>query len=288
MKLCLDCIVCFQKQALFATKDLDDELRSRILKKVMFFLYNADWKTSPDEFANEVHRIIREVSGLSDPYKEIKKRSNEISLKMYPVLKKLLDRESSGNRLYTAAKIAIAGNIIDFGPSNEFDLESTIDEVMSKDLTINNFKSLEEKVVSSESMLYFADNAGEIVFDKIFIEEMLRTRNKPFEQISFVVKSGPIINDAMLEDAYEVGLDRLPNIRFLEISNAEKNSAPSRRSDEVRRYIEEHDIVISKGQGNFEGLSDFHNIFFMLMAKCNVIAKELGVDIRSSVIKYKE
>ncbi|AWB10791.1 hypothetical protein TDSAC_1451 [Thermodesulfobium acidiphilum] len=288
MKLCLDCIVCFQKQALFATKDLDDELRSRILKKVMFFLYNADWKTSSDEFANEVHRIIREVSGLSDPYKEIKKRSNEISLKMYPVLKKLLDRESSGNRLYTAAKIAIAGNIIDFGPSNEFDLESTIDEVMSKDLTINNFKSLEEKVVSSESMLYFADNAGEIVFDKIFIEEMLRTRNKPFEQISFVVKSGPIINDAMLEDAYEVGLDRLPNIRFLEISNGEKNSASSRRSDEVRRYIEEHDIVISKGQGNFEGLSDFHNIFFMLMAKCNVIAKELGVDIRSSVIKYKE
>ncbi|MEO1785173.1 ARMT1-like domain-containing protein [Thermodesulfobium sp. 4217-1] len=288
MKLCLDCIVCFQKQALFATKDLDDSLRAKILKKVMLFLCDADWETSPDEFANEVHCIIREVSGLSDPYKEIKKNSNKISLEMYPELKELLDREKLENRLYTAVKLAIAGNIIDFGPSVEFDLKGTVNEVMYKDLAIDDFKILQERIIASERLLYFADNAGEIAFDKIFIEEMLRTRKRPFKQISFVVKSGPIINDAMLGDACDVGIDRLPNIRFLEISNGEKNSAPSRRSDEVRRYIEEHDIVISKGQGNFEGLSDYSNIFFMLMAKCPVISNELMVDIRSSVIKYKE
>jgi uncharacterized protein with ATP-grasp and redox domains len=288
MKLCLDCIVCFQKQALFATKGLDDCLRAKILKKVMLFLCGADWETSPDEFANEVHRIVRELSGLSDPYKEVKKRSNKISLEMYPGLKELLDREKSENRLYNAAKLAIAGNIIDFGPSTEFDLTGTVDEVIHKDLAINDFNSLQEKLISSDRLLYFADNAGEVAFDRIFIEEMLREREKPFEQISFVVKSGPIINDAMLEDALEVGIDRLPNIRFLEISNGEKDGTPSRRSDEVRRYIEEHDIIISKGQGNFEGLSDFHNIFFMLMAKCPVIANELMVDIKSSVIKYIE
>ncbi len=287
MKLCLDCIVCFHKQALFATKDLDDSLRTKILKKVMLFLCDANWETSPDEFANEVHCIVREVSGLSDPYKEIKKNSNKVSLEMYPELKELLNRESLENRLYTAAKLAIAGNIIDFGPSTEFDLKGTVDEVMHKDLAINDFKGLQEKIYSSERLLYFADNAGEIVFDRIFIEEMLRTRDMPFKQISFVVKSGPVINDAILGDVFEVGIDRLPNIRFLEISNGEKGSAPSRRSDEARRYIEEHDIVISKGQGNFEGLSDFHNIFFMLMAKCPVIANELMVNIRSSVIKYK-
>ncbi|AEE15082.1 protein of unknown function DUF89 [Thermodesulfobium narugense DSM 14796] len=288
MKLHLDCIVCFQKQALFATKDLDESLRAKILKKVMLFLCNADWETSPDELANEVHFIIREVSGLSDPYKEVKERSNRIALEMCPELKEILDREKFENRLYTAAKLAIAGNIIDFGPSNEFDLKNTVNEVMNKDLAIDNFDSLKKKIVSSERLLYFADNAGEIVFDRIFIEEMLRTRDRPFKQISFVVKSGPIINDTMLEDACNVGIDKLPNVKFLEISNGEKNSAPSRRSDEVRRYINEHDIVISKGQGNFEGLSEFHNIFFMLMAKCNIIAKELGVDIGSSVIKYKK
>lgn len=287
MKLCLDCIVCFQKQALFATKDLDDGLRAKILKKVMLFLYNADWETSPDEFANEIHCIIREVSGLSDPYKEIKQISNKISLEMYPELKKILDREKSENRLYTAAKFAIAGNIIDFGPSNEFDLKGTMDEVIRKALAINDFKSLREKIISSESLLYFADNAGEIVFDRLFIEEMLGARGRPFSRISFVVKSAPIINDAMFDDACEVGIDRLPSIRFLEISNGEKDSAPSRRSNKVKSYIEEHDLVISKGQGNFEGLSDYNNIFFMLMAKCPVIANELRVDIKSSVIKYK-
>jgi uncharacterized protein with ATP-grasp and redox domains len=287
MKLCLDCIVCFQKQVLFATKDLDDLLRAQILKKVMLFLCGADWETSPDEFANEVHLIIREASGLSDPYKDIKKRSNEISIEMNSRLTELLDKEKLENRIYIAAKLAIAGNIIDFGPSNEFDIEGTVDEVMSKDLAINDFNRLQEKVTFSESLLYFADNAGEIAFDKIFIEEMLRTRKKPFSQISFVVKSGPIINDAMLEDAIEVGIDRLPNIRFLQISNGGRNSAPSRRSDEVKSYIKGHDLVVSKGQGNFEGLSDYNNIFFMLMAKCPVIAKELGVDIKSSIIKYK-
>ncbi|WP_448590097.1 ARMT1-like domain-containing protein [Thermodesulfobium sp.] len=149
-------------------------------------------------------------------------------------------------------------------------------------------KGLDDRLRAKIRLLYFADNAREVAFDRIFIEEMLRERDKPFEQVSFVVKSGPIINDAMLEDAFEVGIDRLPNIRFLEISNGEKDGTPSRRSDEVRRYIEEHDIIISKGQGNFEGLSDFHNIFFMLMAKCPVIANELMVDIKSSVIKYIE
>ena len=140
--------------------------------------------------------------------------------------------------------------------------------------------------MSAQNLLYFADNAGEIALDKMFIQEMITIRGKPFNHISFVVKGGPIINDAMIEDAYEVGIDKLPNVVFYRIGNGQEGTGPNRWEDVVKEWIKEHDLVISKGQGNFEGLSENSNIFFMLIAKCPVIAKEIGVNVKDTVIKY--
>lgn len=287
MKLYLDCIPCFQKQVLYATKDLDNQLRAKILKKVMFLLYNIGWDLTPDEIANKVYILVREETGIEDPYKEIKKKSNETALEMYPKLKMELKNVRKKDRLYIAANLSIAGNIIDFGPAFEFDLEKTIEEVLNKKLAIDNFDILLKKIMSSQSLLYFADNAGEIVLDKIFIEEMLEAREKPFKYISFVVKGGPIINDAMMDDAHEVGINKLPNVVFYRLGNGQKGTGPNRRDDDVKEWIRQHDLVISKGQGNFEGLSENSGIFFMLIAKCPVIAKELGVNVMDTVIKYK-
>ncbi|MDK2879729.1 MAG: damage-control phosphatase, subfamily [Thermoanaerobacteraceae bacterium] len=285
MKLYLDCIPCFQKQALYATKDLDNQLRAKILKKVMYLLYNIGWELTPDEIAHKVYNLVRGETGIADPYKEIKKKSNETVLKMYPKLKMELKNVRKKDRLYIAANLAIAGNIIDFGPAFEFDLEKTIEEVLNKKPAIDNFDILLKKIMSSQSLLYFADNAGEIVLDKIFIEEMLEAREKPFKYISFVVKGGPIINDAMMDDAHEVGINKLPNVVFYRLGNGQEGTGPNRRDDDVKEWIRQHDLVISKGQGNFEGLSENSGICFMLMAKCPVIAKELGVNIMDTVIK---
>lgn len=286
MKLFLDCIPCFQKQVMFTVKDLDDKLKSKILRKVMILLCDTSWELTPDEIANKVYNLIREETGIADPYKQIKKQSNKMAMELYPKLKTEMKSIRQKDRLYIAANLAIAGNIIDYGPAFEFDLGKTIKEVLNKEPAINDFDILSEKVMSAESLLYFADNAGEIALDKMFIQEMITIRGKPFNHISFVVKGGPIINDAMIEDAYEVGIDKLPNVVFYKIGNGQEGTGPNRWEDVVKEWIKEHDLVISKGQGNFEGLSENSNIFFMLIAKCPVIAKEIGVNVKDTVIKY--
>jgi len=286
MKLFLDCIPCFQKQVLFTVKDLDDKLKSKILRKVMILLCDTSWELTPDEIANKAYNLIREETGIADPYKQIKKQSNKMAMELYPKLKIEMKSIRKKDRLYIAANLAIAGNIIDYGPAFEFDLGKTIKEVLNKEPAINDFDILSEKVMSAESLLYFADNAGEIALDKMFIQEMITIRGKPFNHISFVVKGSPIINDAMIEDAYEVGIDKLPNVVFYKIGNGQEGTGPNRWDDVVKEWIKEHDLVISKGQGNFEGLSENSNIFFMLIAKCPVIAKEIGVNVKDTVIKY--
>jgi uncharacterized protein with ATP-grasp and redox domains len=285
MKLNLDCIPCFQRQALQAVRFIsdDEELHEKVLREVTKNLLESDWNLTPPELAHKVHGIVRSVTNENDPYKEVKKESNDLVLKMYPALKAKV--EASKDPLRTAVRLAIAGNIIDFGPLQEFNLEEAIKEVLKKKFAIDDYEKLKEILKDAETLLFFADNAGEIGFDKLLIETLLEA--KSFEKISFVVKGGPIINDATLEDATYMGLCDLPNVEFLKLSNGEAGTGPERNSQEVKRWIRKHDLVISKGQGNYEGLSENDGLFFLLMAKCPVISSDLGVEVGDIVLKYK-
>jgi uncharacterized protein with ATP-grasp and redox domains len=285
MKLNLDCIPCFQRQALQAVRFISDneELHEKVLREVTKNLLESDWNLTPPELAHKVHRIVRSVTNENDPYKEVKKKSNDLVLKMYPALKAKV--EESKDPLRTAVRFAIAGNIIDFGPLQEFNLEEAIKEVLKKKFAIDDYEKLKEKLKDAETLLFFADNAGEIGFDKLLIETFLEA--KSVEKISFVVKGGPIINDATLEDSTYMGLCDLPNVEFLALSNGETGTGPERNSREVKRWIRNHDLVISKGQGNYEGLSENDGLFFLLMAKCPVISSDLGVEVGDIVLKYK-
>lgn len=287
MKLYLDCIPCFQNQALFATRGQDNQIRSKILKEVINLLNNMSWEVTPDEISQKVYNLVAEETGIEDPYIEIKKKSNQMVLDLYPTLKKELEKVTGRDRLYLASRLAIGGNIIDYGPSFDFDLVKTLEEVSDKEVAINDIDILFNKIISAKSLLYFADNAGEIVLDKLFIEEMIKLRGVPFEHITFVVKGAPIINDAMIDDAYEAGIDKLPNVVFYKLGNGREGTGFNRRDPEVKHWIKEHDLIISKGQANFEGLSENNNIFFMLIAKCPKIAEELGVNVMDMVIKYQ-
>jgi hypothetical protein len=285
MKLNLDCIPCFQRQALQAVRFIsdDEELHEKVLREVTKKLLESDWNLTPPELAHEVHRIVRSIANEKDPYKEVKKESNDLVLKMYPALKAEVDE--SKDRLRTAVRLAIAGNIIDFGPLQEFNLEKAIKEVLKKKFAIDDYEKLKEKLKDAETLLFFADNAGEIGFDKLLVETLLKA--KSFDKISFVVKGAPIINDATLEDSIYMGLCDLPDVKFLKLSNGKAGTGPERNSQEVTRWIRKHDLVISKGQGNYEGLSENNGLFFLLMAKCPVIASDLGVNIGDIVLKYK-
>ena len=285
MKINLDCIPCFQRQALQAVRFISDDerLHEQVLKKVMKTLLELEWDSTPPEMAREVHKLIRSLTKENDPYKEVKKESNDLVLKMYPRCKGIVER--SKDPLRTAIRFAIAGNIIDFGALQEFNLKKTIKEVLKKKFAIDDYKRLKEKLKDAKTLLFFTDNAGEIGFDRLVVETILKKRK--IDRIRFVVKGGPIINDATFEDAVYMSLDELPNVEFLTVSNGDVGTGPNRSSQKVKGWIEEHDLVISKGQGNYEDLSEYNGIFFMLMAKCPIIASDLGVKVKDIVLRYK-
>lgn len=277
MRLKPDCIPCFQRQVIQALRFASSNRIEDALREVMSYLLSVSWDKAPPEIDYEVQKIIRKFAG-GDPYADIKRKSNEKALSIYPYCRKIV--EESGDQIKTAVKIAIAGNIVDFGALSSHDLEGTLKRVLSSELAVDHYDMLKRKLDKSSSVLYFADNAGEIVFDKLLIETMLKFRDL---KITFVVKGGPLINDATPEDVKQIDLD-FAEIRT--VSNGEPGTGPDRRSDEVLRWIKGHDIVISKGQGNYEVLDEFKGIFHMLMVKCPVVAESLGLKVGDAVLLY--
>lgn len=220
--------------------------------------------------ATAIHRIAKKKLHQKDLFEKEKREANELLLGLYPVWKDII--EKSDNPFYTATKLAVVGNIIDYGARTvESDIISQIHALSAKELTIDKMEELYKKIQAAKSILYLGDNNGEIVFDKLFLE----TINHP--NVTFVVRGKPVINDVTMEDAKHVGIDSLCRI----ISNG--FDAPSTLleycSDEFIEEYEKADLIISKGQGNFEGLMDEkrENLFFMLIAKCNPMAELLGV-----------
>ena len=278
MKTYLDCIPCFVRQALEASKMAtgDEALQEKALKAVLLELEKTPLKNKiPPQIARKVHRIIRKVTKNNDPYAKVKDEYNRKALKMYPSLKRTV--AESKDKLLTATKLAIAGNIIDFGPSSKFNLDKTIEDVSDQDFAINHFNRFRKALKSSKKIIYLGDNAGEIVFDRILLEELKG------KDITFVVKGGPIINDATIEDAKFVGIDKIAKIEV--VSNGDPGTGPDRLSKEFIRKLKGADLVISKGQGNYEALSEVDaNIFFLLKVKCPLIARDMKTKIGDIVV----
>ncbi|MFX1299297.1 MAG: DUF89 domain-containing protein [Promethearchaeota archaeon] len=283
MRMHLDCIPCFQRQALQAVRFVteDENQQQQILRKVMMALYKLDWRKTPPEIARVVHKIVKEETKQQDPYSQVKKENNDVALKLYPSMKNLVNK--SKDPLLTAIRIAIAGNIIDFGAKESFNITETIEKVLVTPFKINTYSKFVEILSNSQVLTYLGDNAGEIVFDKLLLETILEQFE--IKNIQFAVKGGPIINDATIEDAEYVKLTSVPNIKFIKIEIGLPGIGLARRDEKFLEIIKKSDVVVSKGQGNYEALSDQEKIFFLLLAKCPVLARDLGVDVGDIVFK---
>lgn len=276
MKSYLDCYPCFFTQAIRTSRMItsDEKKIWQILNEVSLSLPEIHFGATPPEIGREVYRIISKRTGIKDPYRKIKEKCTRQALSLYPELKKLIN--SSEDRLMTAIRISIAGNIIDFGANFDFDLKKDVGTTLSQDFSINHYREFCEALDKARKILYLADNAGETVFDRFLIEEI----NKP---VIYVVRAHPIINDATREDALLAGIDKVAEI----VSSG--CDAPGNIlkfcSDEFLKVYRSADLIISKGQGNYEGLSDEDRpIFFLLKTKCHVIARDIGIDEGSIVL----
>ena len=277
MRTYLDCLPCFLSQALRAARiATDDETKiKRVLDEVGMMLREIPLESTPPESGKLIYRKVGEITGNRDPYRRLKDKSTKEALALYPSLKHRV--ETSNLRLPTAIRIAIAGNVIDFGPNRAFDIPQEIDETLKKDAAVWDYLSFRNALSKTADILYIGDNAGECVFDRILIEEL----KKP---VIYVVRDVPVINDATYEDAVQAGIDKVATI--VSSGTDAPGTILNTCSAEFKRLYDRAEFIISKGQGNYEGLSNEKRpIFFLLKTKCQVIASDMGVQEGDIVLK---
>ncbi|MDD3297039.1 MAG: ARMT1-like domain-containing protein [Candidatus Omnitrophica bacterium] len=293
MKTFLDCIPCFFRQALETSRMVGagKKKQKAILDKIAAVLPQFSLQASPPEMAREINILISKITGNKDPYREIKKKSNQLALRIYPDLKSKVFH--SNDRLLTAVELAIAGNIIDYGVKNSLNVSEELKKILSQEKkaikkekkSIFDYAKFKRTVIKAENILYLADNAGETVFDRVLIEE-IKSMDKS-KNIIYAVKASPVINDALLQDAVFCGIDKLATI-ISSGSNA-PGTVLSLCTKSFLGLYRKADMVISKGQGNFEALSGARRpIFFLFMAKCPVIAEYANCNLGDIALLYSE
>lgn len=284
MQIYLDCIACFVRQALDAARLAtdDEQIHEKVVREVLRLAADLDMSQSPPAIGQQIHRLIRELVGDDDPYRELKQRYNRLALRICDELKER-DR-TSVNPLETAIRLAIAGNIIDLGVKTsikESEIEKILRDCLAADFDSRQIKEFESAVSQAEKILYLADNAGEIVFDRLLIEQL------PAEKITLVVKGKPVINDATMEDAEFTGLTEI--VKVIDNGSDAPGTILESCSQDFRNRFDDADLIIAKGQGNYETLSDVNkDIFFVLKAKCPVIAKDLGCEVGEMILRRSQ
>lgn len=261
-----ECLMCQLKsiQRHLKTVNISETEKLDIIQSFLAYLGAVDQSVSNPEMAAELNRLIATHHPEKSIYQKEKQEFNRFMLEQYGKYTQLT--QSAENPLKTAAKLAIAGNIIDFGPNHTFSVEETIQRVLNANLTIDDFDMLETELKKAKRILYLGDNAGEIVMDKLFI----KTINKP--DLQFVTRGFPVLNDIVKEDAEQVKMAEVCQI----INNGTDipSTVLNKCSEEFIEAFEQADVIISKGQGNLEGLlyERNRNIFFLFTVKCDVIA----------------
>ncbi|MGC8737705.1 MAG: damage-control phosphatase ARMT1 family protein [Candidatus Hydrogenedens sp.] len=274
MKSTVECLECFMRQAyrsaVLATNDI--EIRRQILVKVGEELGKMDLSHSPAELSLIIYQITNQLSRNPDPYAEQKKMQNDLALSIENELRQI--RTQSQYPLLTALQLSAAGNIIDLGilKSDEIDVHSAIKHAITISFAVNHFEQFVKDLQHCKELLFFLDNAGEIVFDKILIEELQK-----HTKVIAVAKGSPIINDACMEDVYKVKLNDVCDVISMEKGWI---GAPWRQLEQpLRNKMDNADIILGKGQGNYETLDDYPgNVYLLLKAKCPVVAKHMGVN----------
>lgn len=272
-----ECYGCFVQQALDAmnSADVDQNTQTTTLKKILRKLGKSETSLSPPEHANYTNIVIRESVGIDDLYAEVKRKSHQMAL---DILEDLKDLSKQGkDTLKQGLKISAAGNMIDIVHAREYHVWHEVEATVGQELKGGGVEAFRRRITKSPYMLYLADNVGETVFDRVFIE----TLDIP---VIYAVKGGPILNDATLEDAVAAGIDQVAEI--IETGSRGPGTILNQCSDEFQQLYEKSDLILAKGQANYESLDNQGDrIFFLLRVKCPIISREINSPIDSIVLK---
>lgn len=272
-----ECYLCIFRQAATALRlnEPDQDLQVQTLKKVLGILERSNDQLTPSEIAGETNRVIRESLGVDDLYKKEKEASHILALQYEDDLRDLIGQ--GADPLEQGLKVSAAGNIIDIIHDIEYDLWDEVEKTVDQDLMGGGLNEFKKRLDQAPYLLYMADNVGETIFDRIFIE----TLDIP---VKYAVKSGPILNDATLKDALAAGIDLVAEV--LETGSSSPGTILSQCTDHFRDQFQDSALVLSKGQANYETLdNEGDKVFFLLRTKCPEISRHLDIPIGNLVLK---
>lgn len=282
MKINYNCLPCLINQVVKISEMTNVPNRDELFRDIFKFLGEIDFNKTNPEVIGETFKMVKKHIGNEDPYLNIRRYYNRLFLEME---KEFEDKISASNSpIETAIKYAILGNIIDFNPIHTTKMEDVMtyfNEVDHRELIINNVAELIDELKRGKTLLYLGDNCGEICLDKILVKQ-IKALN-PRLDIYFGTRGAAVVNDSIKEDAYAVGIDKYAKV----VSNGDYSlgTVLERASDRFKEIYKKADVVIAKGQANYESLSEEKdkNIYFMLMTKCEVIASDIGVAQKSMI-----
>ena len=280
MKACLNCLPCLGRNAVDAAKRSTDDpaIQRKIMSESLHLLADADLNLSPPHLAGKILEIARRLTGKSELYETEKKRSNQLAERLLEELPKL--PEYHPDEFESRLRLAVAGNILDFGIFSDLNVESALDAVKSalvKPLDREAVERVRLRMESARRILYILDNSGEAVFDRVFMA--------PYQdKITLVVRGRPVFNDVTADDLPGCGLDGW------NWADSGPNGYPgtilSETCEPFRKLFSEADLVIAKGQGNFETLNETRvPTVFLFLAKCPVVTALLHAEINSIQVR---
>ncbi len=291
MKVTLECAHCLLERAINQVKLATDdpELQMQVVAEMLKFLgEHFNDESVPSNIGTDRDLLVQRMTG-KDPYKNLKHESNEMALGILPELRTLVEEAGdSRSRFRMAAMIAAAANAIEFDVSGrDFSLDE-LKHIMSNveaDLVIDQVNEFRELCENAEEVLYLMDNAGEVVLDIILIDEIRKVGPK----VVAVVKGGPILNDATVVDADEVNLSKHAD-EVIDTGAAAIGVNLERSSNEFKQRFLSAELIVAKGMGNFESLTEFEPacpVIHIMRTKCNPVAQHVGCSRNKNVVMIR-
>lgn len=275
MKISRECIHCLARQAVEIAEEATNNaiMQEKIIKMSLKELGEMDFHETAPEIAFRMHQHAKNITGNNDPYASLKEEYNNIAKEIYERILKGKWLDKAEDRFDMACRLAIAGNIIDFSVGlrlEQSDIVKSVEDSLKHDIFGTGTTALREAVEKSKNIMYIGDNSGEIIFDKFLLE------NLPVYKVTYVVKGGPIVNDATMQDAISTGVIDL--VKVIDNGHSAQGTILKDCSSIFKSEFSKADLIICKGQANFETLSDIKDktIFYLLRAKCSSVASAIG------------
>lgn len=275
------CLPCMVNQVIKVADITGINEKEELLREVFTYLSKLDFNETTPEIIGVIFEMIKRHTDNPDPYKETRNYYNTLFLKLLPEFERKI--EQAENSFQLAIRYAIVGNIIDFNPIHNTLLEDIYDcfkKMEQWELAIDDSKELMEDIFNAKTILYLGDNCGEICMDKILLKKI--KERTPNVRLLFGVRGKPVVNDSIAQDAYFVGIDEYAEI--IDNGDGSLGTVLNRTSSAFKDVYKKADVVIAKGQANYECLSEENkNIYFLLMTKCDVIAKDINVEEKKMI-----